>query len=533
MATKKKEQNHAERLAQEQKAISVSQFFERNRHLLGFDNPIKALSTTIKELVDNSLDACQEINILPELTIQIKQKAEKKFVIIVEDNGPGIVKEQIPKVFAKLLYGSKFSKMRQSRGQQGIGVSASVLYGQLTTGKSSKITSKIDPKKPAHFYELHIDVNTNEPEIVQEKEIEWLNKDHGIKVEIELEGKYQRGRLSVDEYLKQTAISNPHANITYIPPDNKVVKYLRGTKELPKEPKEIQPHPYGVELGVLIRMMKASPSKTLLHFFTTSFSRISAKTAKEICDKANVPLNTKPHTINHQQADALFNSIAKTKIMAPPTNCLSPIGEDVLTKGLKKEINAEFYTAATRPPTVYRGMPFQIECAFAYGGDLKGDELMKIMRFANRVPLQYMQSACAIFKSSQQTAWKNYGLSQSKGALPTAPMVAMIHIASVWVPFTSESKEAIAHYPEIVKEIKLALQECGRKLAIYLRRKKKDAEVERKKSYIIKYIPHMGEALKELLELTDAQSKEIQVILKQQLEAPPEEPKIGTTVKTK
>nr|MBT4246902.1 DNA topoisomerase VI subunit B [Candidatus Woesearchaeota archaeon] len=373
MATKKKEQNHAERLAQEQKAISVSQFFERNRHLLGFDNPIKALSTTIKELVDNSLDACQEINILPELTIQIKQKAEKKFIIIVEDNGPGIVKEQIPKVFAKLLYGSKFSKMRQSRGQQGIGVSASVLYGQLTTGKSSKITSKIDPKKPAHFYELHIDVNTNEPEIVQEKEIEWLNKDHGIKVEIELEGKYQRGRLSVDEYLKQTAISNPHANITYIPPDNKVVKYLRGTKELPKEPKEIQPHPYGVELGVLIRMMKASPSKTLLHFFTTSFSRISAKTAKEICDKANVPLNTKPHTINHQQADALFNSIAKTKIMAPPTNCLSPIGEDVLTKGLKKESNAEFYTAATRPPTVYRGMPFQIECAFAYGGDLKGD----------------------------------------------------------------------------------------------------------------------------------------------------------------
>ncbi len=522
MATPKKKQNHAERLANEQKAISVSQFFERNRHLLGFDNPIKALSTTIKELVDNSLDACQEINILPELIIQIKQKAEKRFVIIVEDNGPGIVKEQIPKVFAKLLYGSKFSKMRQSRGQQGIGVSASVLYGQLTTGKSSKITSKVDPQRPAHFYELHIDVNHNEPEIVQEKEIEWLNKDHGIKVEIELEGKYQKGRLSVDEYLKQTAISNPHANITYISPDNTVTQYKRGTSELPKEPKEIQPHPYGVELGVLIRMMKISKSKTLLHFFTTSFSRISPNTAKEICDKANVPLNSKPHSITHPQADALFEAITKTKIMAPPTNCLSPIGEGILTKGLKKEIHAEFYTAATRPPTVYRGMPFQIECAFAYGGDLKGDELMKLMRFANRVPLQYMQSACAIFKSAQQTAWKNYGLSQSKGALPTAPMVAMIHIASVWVPFTSESKEAIAHYPEIVKEIKLALQECGRKLAVYLRRKKRSAEIERKKSYIIKYIPHMGEALKEILDLTEEQSKEIQAILKTQLEAVPD-----------
>ncbi len=126
-----KHENHAERLAQEQKAISVSQFFERNRHLLGFDNPIKALSTTIKELVDNSLDACQEINVLPEVIVQIKQreKSQNKFIIIVEDNGPGIVKEQIPKVFAKLLYGSKFAKMKQSRGQQGIGVSASVLYG--------------------------------------------------------------------------------------------------------------------------------------------------------------------------------------------------------------------------------------------------------------------------------------------------------------------------------------------------------------------------------------------------------------------
>ena len=524
MATKKspKHKNHAERLAQEQKAISVSQFFERNRHLLGFDNPIKALSTTIKELVDNSLDACQDINILPELIIQIKQKAEKRFTVIVEDNGPGIVKEQIPKVFAKLLYGSKFSKMRQSRGQQGIGVSASVLYGQLTTGKSSKITSKIDPKKPAHFYELHIDVNHNEPEIVQEKEIEWTNKDHGIKVEIDLEGKYQKGRLSVDEYIKQTAISNPHATITYIPPDNKVIKYKKGTSELPKEPKEIKPHPYGIELGVLIRMLKITPSKTLLNFFTTSFSRVSAKTAKDICDRANIPLNTKPKKMDHSKADALFHAISKTKIMAPPTNCLSPIGEEVLIRGLKKEINAEFYSATTRPPTVYRGMPFQIECAFAYGGDLKGDELIKLMRFANRVPLQYMQSACAIFKSAQQTAWKNYGLSQSRGALPTAPMIAMIHIASVWVPFTSESKEAIAHYPEIVKEIKLALQECGRKLGVYLRRKKKAAEVERKKSYIVKYIPHMGEALKEILDLSEKQSLEVQKLLKQKLESPKE-----------
>jgi DNA topoisomerase VI subunit B len=519
-----KEITHAERLAQEQKAISVSEFFERNRHLLGFDSPIKALSTTVKELVDNALDACQEINILPELIISVKPKqntqgANGRFVITIEDNGPGIVKEQIPRVFAKLLYGSKFSKMKQSRGQQGIGVSASVLYGQLTTGKSTKITSRISPKKLAHFYELHIDINKNEPEIVQSKEIEWTNKNHGTKVEIEIEGKYQRGRLSVDEYIKQTAISNPHANITYLTPEGKVIQFKRATKDLPKEPKEIKPHPYGVELGVLMRMLKATKSKTLQHFFTSEFSRISPKLAKQICEKAGLKPNMKPNQLVHKEADAIFHSISSTKIMAPPTNCLSPIGEEILIKGLKKEVSAEFYTATTRPPTVYRGMPFQVECAFAYGGSLPKDELVKLMRLANRVPLQYMQSACAVTKGTLQTAWRNYGISKSKGALPSAPMVIAVHIASVWVPFTSESKEAIAHYPEIIKEIRLALQECGRKLGIYVKRKKKAAETERKRSYIEKYIPHIGESLKELINLTDKQEKEVNEILKKQLES--------------
>tara|TARA_Y100000310_G_C20696153_1_gene825909 strand:+ start:585 stop:2171 length:1587 start_codon:yes stop_codon:yes gene_type:complete len=522
-----KNTTHAERLASEQKAISVSQFFERNRHLLGFDNPLKALSTTIKELVDNSLDACQEINVLPEIIVKIqeKDKQNNKYLITTEDNGPGIVKEQIPKVFAKLLYGSKFSKMKQSRGQQGIGVSASVLYGQLTTGKSSKITSRISKNKPAHFYELHIDINHNEPEIIQEKEIEWTNKEQGTKVEIELEGKYQRGRLGVEEYLKQTAISNPHAQITFISPDKSVIKYKRATEKLPEEPKEIKPHPYGVELGVLIRMLKLTPSKNILGFFTKEFSRVSPKLAKEICKIAEVSPNTKPKDLTHDKSSKIFEAIKKVKIMAPPTNCLSPIGEDILVKGIKKEINAEFYTATTRPPTVYRGMPFQIECSFAYGGDLKADELVKVMRFANRVPLQYMQSACAITKSTMQTAWKNYGLSQSKGALPTAPMAVAIHIASVWVPFTSESKEAIAHYPEIIKEIKLALQECGRKLGIYLRRKKRDAEDKRKKSYIEKYIPHVGDALQEILLISDTQKNKVQKLLKEKLESPKEDKK--------
>src|SRR3989344_3400982 len=207
----------AHQMAEHQREISVAEFFEKNRHLLGFDNKRKALLTTLKEAVDNSLDACEEARILPEIAVEIIDMGNDRFRVVVEDNGPGIVKNQIPKIFAKLLYGSKFFSYRQSRGQQGIGISAAVLYSQLTTGKPAVITSKTGPKQKAHHYWLHIDTTKNEPEIVKEDSIDW-NKDHGTKIEIELEGKYQKGKQSVDEYLKETAIVNPHAKIIYINP---------------------------------------------------------------------------------------------------------------------------------------------------------------------------------------------------------------------------------------------------------------------------------------------------------------------------
>ena len=208
----------AHELAKKQREISISEFFTKNRHLLGFDNPRKALLTTVKEAVDNSLDACDEARILPDVIVEIKQVSEDRFVVIVEDNGPGIIKQQIPKIFGKLLYGSKFHSMKQTRGQQGIGISASVMYGQLTTGKPAKITSKISKNKPAYHYHLHIDTQKNEPEITREIQIEW-DKDQGTKIEIELEAKYQKGKQSVDEYLKQIAIANPYVSITYTSPE--------------------------------------------------------------------------------------------------------------------------------------------------------------------------------------------------------------------------------------------------------------------------------------------------------------------------
>ncbi|MBR9699391.1 DNA topoisomerase VI subunit B [Candidatus Woesearchaeota archaeon] len=506
----------AHEMAAKQRDIGIAEFFARNRHLLGFDNKRKSLMTTIKEAVDNSLDACEEADILPEISVDIIDMGNDRFRVTVEDNGPGIVKKQIPKIFAKLLYGSKFFKLSQTRGQQGIGISAAVMYAQLTTGKPSKITSKIHPDQPAHYYELHIDTQKNKPDIIKDDTVEW-KKDHGTKIILELEGSYLGGSQSIDEYLKQTAIVNPHVTITYTNPKAEQFIFARATDDHPKKPVEIKPHPYGVELGVLQKMLKFTECRTLQSFLTQEFSRVGSGTAKQICEHAALLPNTKPKNMTREMVEKLAEGIKKTKIISPPTDCISPIGSELLEKGLRKEINAEFYAAATRPPSVYRGNPFVVEAGVAYGGEQGADSAVRLMRYANRVPLLYQQGACAVTKSALQTTWRNYGLSQSRGALPVGPATIVISIASVWVPFTSESKEAIAHYPEIIKEIKLALQEVGRKLMSYVGKKKRILAESKKRDYIQVYIPHVADALKEILGIKD--EEKVKSILVELLES--------------
>ena len=507
----------AHELAKKQRDISVAEFFSKNRHLLGFDNPRKALLTTIKEAVDNSLDACEEAKIMPEISVEVIEMAENRFRVIVEDNGPGIVKEQVPKIFAKLLYGSKFHRLKMSRGQQGIGISASVMYGQLTTGRAARITTKIGAKYKAYYCELQIDTGANKPNVVKESEVDW-HRQQGTRIEIDLEAIYQKGSQSIDTYLKYTAIVNPHATIIYTNPKAEQIIFPRGTDKMPAEPQEIKPHPYGVEIGFLIKMLSDTEARTMQSFLVNEFSRVGSGTAKEILQKAGVLVETKPEKISREQAERIIKSISETKIMNPPTDCVVPIGAEQLEKGLKKEIKAEFYATTTRPPAVYRGNPFIVEAGIAYGGDQEADGPIRLLRYANRVPLQYQQSACAITQSIIQTNFRSYGLSQSKGALPVGPCTLVVHLGSVWVPFTSESKEAIAHYPEIVKEVKLALQECGRQLASYVLKKQRLSNEMKKRSYIEKYIPYIGVALQEILSLSPGQKDNLELELKNLLE---------------
>lgn len=507
----------AQSLALKQREISIAEFFTKNRHLLGFDNPQKALLTTVKEAVDNSLDACEDAAMLPTINVSIDELTPDRYRITVEDNGPGIVISQIPKIFARLLYGSKFHTLKQSRGQQGMGISAAGMYGQLTTGKPMKITSRISPDKPAHYYELMIDTSKNKPNILCDKKIPW-DVDHGTKVEIEIEAIYKKGKRSVDDYIQQTVLANPHAELSYRSPKDDLVRYPRISEALPKDAVEIKPHPYGVELGLLINMLKDSKARNITSMLMNDFSRVSPRVANEILEKAEIDPSRKPRKLSNGDSERLFRSIQQVKIMSPPTNCISPIGEELIFKGLQERVQADFCASCARPPSVYRGNPFQIEVGLAYGGELSADNPADILRFANRVPLLYQQSACAITKSILSTDWKNYGLQKPRGSFPLGPVILFVHIASVWVPFTSESKEAIAHYPEIIKEIRLALQECGRRLSTHIRRHRKAQEEHKKRSYIEKYIPHIGEALQLLLKFNDKQKEKTISNLKEILE---------------
>jgi len=589
----------AETMAGALREISVAEFFEKNRHLLGFDNPAKALLTVVKEAVDNSIDACEEARILPDIVVIVKEPREifrvtddagveigtitkvgeklelnigdekskfiekkeprkteavyifehdentykfkitkrevkgengapaigevyefvrgrtelkimkqsaDRFSIVVEDNGPGIVKEHIPRVFGKLLYGSKFMGGKQSRGQQGIGVSASVLYSQLTAGRPAIVHSRTAPNKPVYMYHLRIDTTKNEPIIIEEKtmkEVPALDGqrpvmgEHGTRFEVEVEGKWIQRYHSVEEYMKQTAISNPYAKIIFVRPDGQVVEFPRVINELPPLPRSIKPHPHGVEMGALERMLKLTDSRTLSGFLSNDFSRIGPGTAEQICKLTNLKTSIKPKDIDHQQLERLWRTLQSFAFMKPPMDCLSPMGEDKFMEGLKKEYKIDFVAAVSRPPAVYRGMPFLIEVAVGYGGELKTNEPAKILRFANRVPLLYQAASCATTKSIQKIDWRRYGL-DSSGSMPVGPAVIAIHMASVWIPYISEAKEAIATYPAIIKEVRLAIQDCMRKLQHYISGKRHREAAAQRSSLFEKYIPEVAEAISKI-----------------------------------
>ncbi len=503
------EKTVADELAERHKVISVAEFFEKNRHLLGFDSGVKAMLTCVKEAVDNSLDAVEEYShelkkkkkkpVVPDILVRIDEEEEDVYRIIVQDNGPGIIPKIIPRVFGKMLYGSKFHRLKQGRGQQGIGISAAVLYSQLTTGKPVKIISRTDPNKRPWIVELIIDTRSNEPKVIRKEEYARFNNGTGTRVELIIEGTYyDTGSKSVREYLKRTSIVNPHSRLVFIDPDGNKSVFKRVTKTNPRSPQEIKPHPWGMELGILTRMLEKTDRRTILSFLTNDFTRVGSTSAKSMLEMSKIDPRRKPDTLTLEESKDLLKSMNKVDLQRPPVDCLSPVGDVAIEKSLKMEYNPEFIAAVTRAPNVYRGYPFQVEAALAYGGDIP-KKSVDVIRIANKVPLLYEKGACAVTKAVKEVDWGRYGLKESSGGLPDEPLIILVHICSVWVPFTSESKSAVATYPVIVKDMKLGLQECGRKLKTYVRKKNRIKRKAKRVNTFVKYSPEMINALSSIL----------------------------------
>ncbi|MFW6144163.1 MAG: DNA topoisomerase VI subunit B [Candidatus Natronoplasma sp.] len=483
----------AEELAEKQQEISVGEFFERNKHILGFDSLTKALVTAVKEGVDNSLDACEEAEILPHIKIEIEEVGHREYKVAVEDNGPGIVKRKVPEVFGKLLYGSRFHEISQSRGQQGIGVSAVVMYGQLTTGKATTVRSKVKEKDYANEMKITMDTKKNEPEVLSEEVVLWEGKEHGMRFETTIKGLLRRGKHSVFEYLKNTAIVNPHARIEFDRDGEKTV-FKRATDQLPEPTEAVQPHLKGIELGTLAKMVKNTKRRTLKSFLKHEFSRISYSKAEEICETAGIEEKTNPDELEVEDCKKILKAAEKVKLMAPKTDCLSPIKGMLIKKGLKNVLKGqhpEYYAPpTTRDPEVYSGNPFQVEVGLVYGGDLAKEGPVKVLRYANRVSLLYKKGGCAVTTAIKNIDWRIYDLDQKGGkGMPSGPAVILVHVASTRVPFTSEAKEAIADIPAVLDEIEKGLRECARSLRTHLNKEKKRRKVKKKFTVVNDILP--------------------------------------------
>lgn len=503
--------NEAEEISSKQKQASIGEFFEKNKHFLGFDTQQRAIITAVKEAVDNSLDACEEARILPDIRVELRRTKSDELEMMSQDNGPGIPRDSIEGVFGKFLLGSRFHAIRQTRGQQGIGITGVVMYSQLTTGSKTHVISKIKSDSSAVYVDLGIDTKKNRAIKTGEKRDIWIDEkngeeiSHGLKISTVMKAKYQRGKKSVYQYLRMTSIVNPHASISLVvyDKDGEIIEegnWARTSNKLPRVVEEIKPHPHGIQLGTLQRMLRESADRRMTSFLKHNFSGVSPRAAKEILGMADVEEGRTPKRIKPEEAKAMIMAFQTVKLLKPPMDCLSPIEDLLIKKGLSKAIDSRFASTVTRSPTVSQGNPFQIEVGLVFGGDLASEGPIEILRFANRVPLMYQQGGCLLTKALEAVNWKNYGLEQPGGSgIPKGPAAVLVHLASTNVQFTSEAKEAVSYNEEVFDEVRKAMLEVGRGLKNHLKKSSERKKAKEKFELVNIILPEISKKSSELL----------------------------------
>jgi DNA topoisomerase-6 subunit B len=506
-------------------SASVSSYFAKNLQQVGFSSPIKAVLTTLKEAVDNSLDACEESEILPEITVIIEKlgsgnhKNTDQIRVLVEDNGPGIPEDAVAKVFGEYLASSKFGRGRCSRGQQGIGISSSVTWAQLSNATGVKVITKTKNAKKAMSCTVEVDIQHNQGIIKNEQKIDW-DRPHGTSVEFIIDGKVQlNGEAGLISYLTGTSLVNPHLTLRYTLPDMEKINIERVSQEIPAIPEATEPHPHTMKLGEFIAHSHLSHSKVGA-WLKTDFSRISDATIKDLVGKG-IPRKTFDTNVD-ALADVdfknLFTAIQNIELMPPSTRSVLSIGEESLAKSIKRLGDVDFFAVVTRKPTICDFKPIQVEIAMARLLDKpENDTPVQILRFANRVPLQFDKSACAIFQSISSVNWKAYGLNQPKDSVPTGPYIIAVSVVSPFIKFKNASKETIDGSEELIEEIRLALIQAGQKLSKYIKKETKANELEEKIRHIEKFAPILVQTICRITNSSDSRKKKAEAGLRKLL----------------
>ncbi|MCP8311744.1 MAG: DNA topoisomerase VI subunit B [Candidatus Methylarchaceae archaeon HK02M1] len=476
--------------------ISPSEFFYRNRDLAGFTSPSRALYSAIRELFENSLDACELYSILPDVFVRVTpldpyttDSDPKAYSIKVQDNGPGIPPKHVPKAFGQVFFGSKF-QLKQSRGMFGMGGTMAILYGQITTNKPVSITTSVDGVQAFNF-DILIDIQENAP-IILKKSSHPAEGSTGTTVRLSLNGDYQRASQKVREYFKQAAMVTPYANITFVDPYGRLIIYDRGSKSMPPPSKETLPHPYGMDVEALRRLIRQSKEDAMVKFISKNFHRVGDRVAQKFLDYVGFDQNRNPKSLSNDDITKFIRALHEyDNFLQPDASCLSPLGKKNLIVGIEKELGPEFVAVATRPPSAYSGFPFIVEVGLAYGGKITPPGT-KLFRFANRIPLLYDEANDVSSKVINEVDWKRYKVPQN------APIAIITHICSTRIPYKTVGKEYLADRPELEKELKNALRETLRKLKLYLSKKNSIAMVKKKLNIYSKYLPLIAKFSTEL-----------------------------------
>jgi len=486
------------------RSMTPSQFFYEYREVAGFGSPSRALYQTVRELVENALDATDVHGILPDIYVSIERVEEREnyFRVTVEDNGIGIQPQYIPYAFGQVLYSSKY-RLRQARGRFGLGAKMAILYGQIKTGYPVEVFSSPIGSSKIYYFRMKIDIERNQPIIVSRGEFPNPGGWHGTRVSVVVEGDWSRARSRIHLYIKRTAIAAPYANIVFVDADGTFTVYARRIEKLPPQPREVKPHPHGVDIELLKQLIKRSNAKNMVDFLVEAFQGVGKKTAKNFLEYAGIKENTDPHKLSERQLGKLARKLREyPKFRSPSAESLSPLGPEIIEAGLKSILNPDFVVAVTRRPKAYEGHPFIIEVGIAYGGAIEPSNEPHLLRYANKIPLLYDEKADVAWKvvDPRNFDWKSYLVT-----FP-APLAVLTHIASTKVPYKGVGKESVADVPEIEQELRNALREAARRLRDYLLKRLREEEARKRIVTYMKYAPEIAKSLAVILQ--DASIKE-------------------------